>query len=883
MSSPTGMTWLYVKPTLTEMGPFQSEALDRLTERDKIDIAVPALATRTLRHAVDRDPVDGIVFEMARGWPGRHQLVASVGLVRRHRIVFYWPEESAAEVIDRKRLLTYLGLWSRAMIYSRRHAIVGAPRTELDLLDSDDRRVGREVFAQAELILADPRPVHLKSVEGGRITGTGVYLRTDYWGKLETGGSYGHTCYVAKELSQVTDEFVCLMANRFDLLRVLGVRQVCLQSPSSESSEEALLAASPSYNLQVRPVLEALQPAYIYERLCLGNLSGAQLCRELGIPYLVEYNGSEISMRRSFEGSTYENADLFELIEDAAFAQASVVSVVSEVIRDSLVARGVDPHKILVNPNGVDPDSYSPATPSERVSVRNELGFTDEDVVIGFTGTFGGWHGIDVLAESIPAILERHPHVAFLLIGDGPNASLIEDVVRKPSIDSRVVRVGRVRHVEGARLMRACDLFVSPHSAHMIDSAFFGSPTKLFEYMAMAKGIVASDLGQIGKVLSPSLRATDIAGLTALPKKERAVVCQPSDVSDFVNAVSALVERPDVADRLGRNAREAVTSTYAWHHHVARLVEFAAERSTAVYDAPAAVPDVDPEDEAPGTLASDEFAGSDHDGQPVRDYKTEVQLQWNSDPCGSQFGGDAEEHSLDWFLTAQKYRYDEYAPWMARVMEFDSWAGRDVLELGGGMGTDLAQFAAAGARTTDYDLTIGHLSLARENFALRGLPGRFVRGDCEVLPFADNSFDLVYSNGVLHHTPGTVQAVKEIHRVLRPNGRAVIMMYAEMSLHYWRNLVGELGLRGGLLEDLSIGEIMSRSVEMSTSDARPLVKVYRASVLREMFTDFDHVKVHKYQLTEPEKPAALSWVPASVLGRIMGWNLVVKADKAPAA
>jgi hypothetical protein len=108
-------------------------------------------------------------------------------------------------------------------------------------------------------------------------------------------------------------------------------------------------------------------------------------------------------------------------------------------------------------------------------------------------------------------------------------------------------------------------------------------------------------------------------------------------------------------------------------------------------------------------------------------------------------------------------------------------------------------------------------------------------------------------------------------------------MYAEMSLHYWRNLVGELGLRGGLLEDLSIGEIMSRSVEMSTSDARPLVKVYRASVLREMFAEFDQVRVNKYQLTGPERPARLNWVPVSVLGRIMGWNLVVKARKVPAA
>jgi len=877
------LTWLYVKPTLTEMGTVQFDELDRLTERDKMVIPEPPLTSQPLRQALNHAAIDGIVFEMARGWPGRHQLVSTAGFLRRYRIVFYWPEETAAEIVDRKRLVTYLGLWTRAMVYSRRHPITPAPRTELDLLDTDDTRVGLEVAAQAELILADPRPLPLKDVRGGRIVGTGVYLRTDYWGKIETGGSYGHTCYVAKELSAVTDHFVCLMANQFDLLRVLGVRQVCLQSPSSESNEEAILAASPSYNLQVRPVLETIRPAYVYERLVLGNLTGAQLCRELGIPYLVEYNGSEVSMMRSFGTDGYANADLFERIEDAAFAQATMVSVVSDVIRDSLVARGVDPRKILVNPNGVDPDAYRPATRIERDAVRRELGFNDQDIVVGFTGTFGGWHGIDVLAESIPVILSRHPDAVFLLIGDGPNASLIENVVRDHALQSRVVRVGRVRHSEGARLMGACDLFVSPHSAHMIDSPFFGSPTKLFEYMAMGKGIVASDLEQIGEVLRPALRAEDIDALTSAPKTERAVLCKPSDARDFTDAVSSLVAHPDVAERLGQNARKAVLSSFTWRRHVARLVEFAGRRSTIV-DEPSLISLTNSSAEVgetvPGALATDELAESESDGVVARDYKAEVRRQWDADPCGSHYAEDSEKHTLEWFLEAETYRYEEYAPWMSRVMEFDRWRDRDVLELGGGMGTDLAQFAACGARTTDYDLSIGHLELARENFALRGLRGAFVHGDCEVLPFADNSFDLVYSNGVLHHTPGTTHAVSEIHRVLRPNGRAVVMMYAEMSLHYWRNLVGELGLQKGLLANLSIGEIMSRSVEITTTDARPLVKVYRASVLREMFSEFSHVKVSKYQLTGPERPSKLSWVPVSVLGRVMGWNLVVKADKA---
>ena len=148
------------------------------------------------------------------------------------------------------------------------------------------------------------------------------------------------------------------------------------------------------------------------------------------------------------------------------------------------------------------------------------------------------------------------------------------------------------------------------------------------------------------------------------------------------------------------------------------------------------------------------------------------------------------------------------------------------------MGTDLAQFATHGAVVTDLDLSAGHLQLAEENFRLRGLEGRFIHYDAETLPFDDGSFDVVYSNGVLHHTPNTSAVVREIHRVLRPGGRAILMFYAEDSLHHWRKLVWGFGVKQGLLQRVSMGEIMSRSVERTANDAAPLVKVYTKPRLR---------------------------------------------------
>lgn len=261
------------------------------------------------------------------------------------------------------------------------------------------------------------------------------------------------------------------------------------------------------------------------------------------------------------------------------------------------------------------------------------------------------------------------------------------------------------------------------------------------------------------------------------------------------------------------------------------------------------------------------------------EYKREVQRQWDRDACGSHYVKDAKPGTLEWYLEAEAYRYGTYAPWMPEHMEFYQHEGEKVLEIGAGMGTDLAQFALGGAIVTDLDLSLGHLEHTRTNFRLRGLQGEFRQGDGETLPFPDNTFDVVYSNGVIHHTPNTVGVIRDIHRVLKPGGKAIIMVYAEHSLHYWRQLVYKLGLEKRLLDQVSVGEIMSQHVEISEHDSRPLVKVYTAARLKRMFAAFENISISKRQMLAVELPNGLKWMPIDLAGRLMGWNLIVKAYK----
>jgi ubiquinone/menaquinone biosynthesis C-methylase UbiE len=421
----------------------------------------------------------------------------------------------------------------------------------------------------------------------------------------------------------------------------------------------------------------------------------------------------------------------------------------------------------------------------------------------------------------------------------------------------------------------------------MVDGRFFGSPTKIFEYMAMRSAIVASDLEQIGEILSPALTVSDLKNPSCVVSDERAVLCAPGDVGEFVEAVVGVLERPDIWPALGRNAREAVEQHYSWARHVARLWPFIRgervaqpltgdprrKRDRAARE-PVEVVAVSGASRTPAQATRTRREATDDA------YKDEVQRQWDNDPAGSHYVKDAEPHTLRWFQEAEAYRFGEYAPWMAETMEFAEHAGEHVLEIGGGMGTDLSQFAQHAAVVTDLDLSSGHLELARENFRLRGLTGEFVIHDAESLPFDDRSFDVVYSNGVLHHTPNTRSVVREIRRVLKPGGTVIVMMYAENSLHYWRNLVWAIGLKEGQLLQRSMGEIMSRSVERSdNAAARPLVKVYTKKRLHELFDGFVDIDITQRQMVPSEVPRVLARVPVSTLGKLMGWNLIIKARK----
>ncbi|HXM34060.1 MAG TPA: class I SAM-dependent methyltransferase [Pyrinomonadaceae bacterium] len=294
---------------------------------------------------------------------------------------------------------------------------------------------------------------------------------------------------------------------------------------------------------------------------------------------------------------------------------------------------------------------------------------------------------------------------------------------------------------------------------------------------------------------------------------------------------------------------------------------------------------------------------------PNSQLKERVRAFWQANPCGTKFA-DAEPGSRRFYELVEEHRYQK--EWhIPEAADFTGTRGLRVLEIGCGLGTDGAQFAKAGADYTGVDLTEAAVELAQKRFKLFNLRGELRTADAENLDFPDESFDLVYSHGVLHHTPDTVRAVREVHRVLRPGGRAIVMLYHRNSYNYRVN-IGVLRRAGVHLLRWNAGlqlvhRLTGEPVDSLREHARklreeapgypgsqeflnqntdgagnPLARVYSRREARDLFNDFSQVEMRAFFLNKRFIPGVGRLLSRSVESRLAarwGWHLWIYGKK----
>lgn len=240
--------------------------------------------------------------------------------------------------------------------------------------------------------------------------------------------------------------------------------------------------------------------------------------------------------------------------------------------------------------------------------------------------------------------------------------------------------------------------------------------------------------------------------------------------------------------------------------------------------------------------------------EDLEDVKRSVRDFWNSEACGERYGSDQD-----------RLRY-ELEPEILHLARFDETFGLSVLEIGVGMGSDHVRFAAEADTCVGIDLTERAVGITAKRLQDAGLPVRCFVGDAEALPFPDESFDLVYSWGVLHHSPDTGAAIEEIHRVLRPGGQIRLMMYHRRS---WVALAAWFG------KGLAKGKALSLRAAVAAIES-PGTKAFTCREGRDLLSGFEEVAVTSVLSHWDRKYAP---VVSSVFGDRLGWFLLMEGRK----
>lgn len=443
------------------------------------------------------------------------------------------------------------GAWRRG---SRFDLLASAP---LALADEAATSLFDLLYSRRELLTLERATPKFTKTKTNRV----VYLRATPGPGTQAGGAASHIKGVVEALTAFGTEVEIISNDEIAGLDTSKYRSTIIP-PETVGATRALFDIHNNlvFTRAAVPLIERTAPDFIYQRYARFSWAGVVAAARINRPLFLEYNGSEVWVGRHWDH--IGSLDLLERYERLNLRAAARIFVVSDVERKNLEARGVPPAKIVVNPNGVDTELFRPGIGG--AAVRRELGIGDAEVVAGFVGTFGPWHGVVQLAQAINMVPTKVPvapsmvPLRFLLVGSGSLHGEVERLLQFDIASGRVILTGTIPHERVPLLLDACDMLVSPHIPLADGSDFFGSPTKIFEYMAMGKGIVASRLGQIGEVLA---------------NNETALLVEPGNVEQLANAIVKLVQSPELRTRLGATAREVAMQKHTWTRNAERVLQ----------------------------------------------------------------------------------------------------------------------------------------------------------------------------------------------------------------------------------------------------------------------------------------------------------------------
>lgn len=394
--------------------------------------------------------------------------------------------------------------------------------------------------------------------------GRPLYLRLDLTSGMIAGGSVGHIAGVVNNFKKYCRPPIFLSTDEIPgvddkIEKIIVKDKVPYRNVSRVSAFMGNLVTYPT----IEKVIREEHIGFIYQRSGLDIYAGVQAAIEHNLPYVLEYNGSEIWCEEKWGSNQLRFVELAKKIERLTFEKADLITCVSKPLKEQLVESGIEARKIIVTPNGVNTDIYNPNINGDRI--REKYQIDKFKVVVGFIGTFGAWHGAEILTEAYAKLASQYNNIHLLMIGDGMKMAEVKKIIKKNKLEERATLTGIVPQKEGPEYLGACDILVSPTIKNPDGTPFFGSPTKLFEYMAMGKGIVASDLDQMSEILE---------------NEKTALLVEPNNIEAVAEAIVKLIDDKELRLNLGENARREVCDKYTWEMHTKKIVDALKQIST---------------------------------------------------------------------------------------------------------------------------------------------------------------------------------------------------------------------------------------------------------------------------------------------------------------
>lgn len=294
-------------------------------------------------------------------------------------------------------------------------------------------------------------------------------------------------------------------------------------------------------------MIRDFQPDGVYERHALGHYAVATHCGQAGIPHILEVNALLAEERSRHEGGAGFFSRWRQWEERRFLGRCPRVFVVSDALKRAI---GPDDPHVAVLPNGVDTAIFRPDV--DPGPIRQRYGLAEAPVV-GWIGGFGPSRGLEAVFAIAEAVHRWRPEVRFLVAGDGPLMAWARETVRKAGLEGIVHLTGRVARPEVPALIAAFDVALAPYPT---EGAAYFSPLKIFEYMASARAVLATDAGQSSELLANGIG-----------------ILLPTDAADhWADRVVALLDDPGERLRMGMAARERVIRKYTWEANARRIV-----------------------------------------------------------------------------------------------------------------------------------------------------------------------------------------------------------------------------------------------------------------------------------------------------------------------